>query len=110
MAFIACADFFDLFGADITRAIGDFFRARHHQPLPLLDRLDVETGFHQRLMRARIEPGHASAHDHHFQLAALEVRLVHVGDFQFAAGARPQRLRDPNHLVVVKIEPGYGVT
>src|SRR3954464_6978608 len=46
--------------ADVTHAIRDLFEARHHQSLTLLDRVDEIRGLHQRIVRARIQPGDAA--------------------------------------------------
>ena len=60
-------------------------------------------------MGAGVEPGKATAHDLHEQLAILQVDAVHVGDLDLAARRGLDRRRDIEHLVVVEIKPGHGV-
>src|SRR5271154_2170598 len=61
-------------------------------------------------MRARVKPGHASAHYANVQLLALEISAVDVGDLQFAAFRRLKLRGDFDYLLIVKIESGDRVT
>ncbi|MNT55938.1 hypothetical protein D3C72_1932120 [compost metagenome] len=55
-------------------------------------------------MRARVQPGHAAAHDLDSQVASEHVKLVQVGDLELAAGAGLDRLGEGDHVVVVEVE------
>src|ERR1700746_3164943 len=74
------ADFLYLLCCNVTSAEGNLFWAGHHQPLPFLDGLNIERCIHQRFVRTCIQPRHAPSHDHNFQLAAIEVCLVDIGN------------------------------
>src|ERR1039458_1158770 len=104
------ANSFYLIGSDVTGAKCNLFGARYHQSLPFFDGLDVERRFHQGFVSARVQPGHASSHDHDFQLAVFQICLVYVGNLQLPSRTRLQRLGDFDNLIVVKIKAGHGVT
>lgn len=53
-----------------------------------------------------VQPGVTTAHQLNVQLAAAEVFLVDVGNFQFAPRGRLDVLGDVNHVVVVEVETG----
>ncbi|MNF17452.1 hypothetical protein D3C80_2209620 [compost metagenome] len=65
---------------------GDFLQAGALEPLARLDGVHEVAGLHQRVVGAGIQPGEAAAEQADVQVAALKVGVVHVGDFQFAAG------------------------
>src|SRR5262249_42632860 len=75
-----------LLGIDETLNEGDFLRAGHLQPLPLLDALADLLSLQQRLMRAGVEPRIAAAEALDVKIAALEIPLIEIGDLQFAPG------------------------
>src|SRR6185437_8117591 len=58
----------------------------------------------QRLMGARIQPGHSSAQLLHPQRTTLEVPPIDIGDLELPARGGLQSSRDVEHLVVVEIE------
>ena len=60
-------------------------------------------------MRASIEPRIAALHDLYVELVALQIRVVHCGDFQFSTGAGFDGFGNVNHLVVVEIQASDGV-
>src|SRR3954471_4431398 len=64
-------DLFHFCSRDVARSIRNFFRTRHHQPLPLLNRLNIKCSIHQRLVSTRVQPSHSTSHDHNFQFALL---------------------------------------
>ena len=55
---------------------------------------------------AGVEPGVAPAHDFDFQLLALQINAVEVGDLQLAARRGLQIARQVAHLGVVKVQTG----
>src|SRR5688572_24207310 len=57
-------------------------------------------------MRSRVEPGVAAPHYLYVQLAAREIELVQVGDFQLSPGRWGQRLRKVERALVIEIQPG----
>src|ERR1700722_13996317 len=59
-------------------------------------------------MSAGVEPGEAAAEHLHEQVAAIKIGAVHVGDFDFAPGRRPDRRSDLDYVVVVEIKTGDG--
>src|SRR6266436_3111488 len=61
-------------------------------------------------MRARVEPGRASAHHADVELIVLEIHAVNVGDFKFAALRRIETGRNLDDLTIVKIKSGDRVT
>src|SRR5216684_9128091 len=61
-------------------------------------------------MRARVEPGRASAHHADVELIALEIHAVDVGDFKFAALRRLETRGNLDDLPIVKIKAGDRVT
>src|SRR5207237_7665804 len=83
--FVLARERLELRGVDEAGAPGDFFGAGDLQALAALDGLDEVRGFQQRLVRARVEPGHAALHRHDLELAALEVRSVDIRDLALAA-------------------------
>jgi hypothetical protein len=70
---------------DVAEPQGDLFRAGDAQTLPLLEDLDKVAGFDQRSVRSSVQPGEAAAQYLDKKVAAIEIDLVHVGYFQFAA-------------------------
>src|SRR5580700_483572 len=101
---------FELRGVDVSGAIGDLFGTGDLQSLALLDGLDESGSFEQRVVRAGVEPCHATAHDLGVQLAAIEIEPVEVGDLQLIALGRLQAARQLDDLLVVEIEAGDGIT
>src|SRR5260370_10043920 len=61
-------------------------------------------------MRARVEPGRASAHHADVELIVLEIHAVDVGDFKFAALRRLETGGNFGDLTIVKIKSGDRVT
>src|SRR5437899_1426159 len=57
-------------------------------------------------MRARVEPGHASAHHADVELIALEIHAVDVRDFEFAALRGFEARGNFDDLTIVKIKSG----
>src|SRR3954462_10162188 len=45
---------------DVPHAIGNLFEAGAHQALSFFDRVDEVGGLHQRVVRARVQPGDAA--------------------------------------------------
>src|SRR6266404_9387511 len=60
-------------------------------------------------MRARVEPGHASAHHADIELIALEIQAVDVRDFEFAALRGFETRGNFDDLIIVKIKSGDSV-
>src|SRR5207302_10339746 len=79
------------------------------EALPALDGLDELRRLEEGFMRARVQPRHAAAHWNHFQLAALEVGAVHVGDLQFAARRRLEPRSDLHDPAVVEVQADDGI-
>src|SRR5437870_101344 len=75
---------------DVAHAVRNLFEARDHQTLALLDRMNVVRGLHERVVRAGVEPRDAARELLDVQLAALEIRAVHVSDLELAACGRLQ--------------------
>src|SRR6266478_3460178 len=61
-------------------------------------------------MRARVEPGRASAHHADVELIALEIHAVNVGDFKFSSLRRLETRGNFDDLTIVKIKSGDRVT
>src|SRR6266404_8693312 len=61
-------------------------------------------------MRARVEPGHASAHHADVELIALEIHAVDVRDFEFAALRGFEARGNFDDLTIIKIKSGDRVT
>src|SRR3981081_1328074 len=61
-------------------------------------------------MRARVEPGHASAHHVDVELIALKIHAVDVGDFEFAALRGFEARGNFHDQIIVKIKSGESVT
>ena len=57
-------------------------------------------------MRSRVEPSHATPHDHDVNFP-FQIRLVQVGDLEFAPRARVQRLRNGRSLAVIEIKSSH---
>lgn len=95
-----------LFGRDVAHAPGDLLDAGHLQPLSLLDGLDKGGRLQQRLVRARIQPGRATAQQLDIQLPALEIDLVDIGNLQFPARRALQAGGDVRHAAIVEVEAG----
>ena len=72
----------------------------------MLQRGNELPGFQQAVVGARIEPGIATLHDLHMELALLQIRLIDTGDFQLATGAGLHRFGNVDHLFVVKVQSG----
>src|SRR5215831_9462761 len=70
---------------DVAHAERDLLHARDHQPLPLLDRVDEVRRVEERRVGSRIEPGDSAAELLDLELAAPQIRGVHVGDLELAA-------------------------
>src|SRR5438309_11264583 len=51
--------------ADVVHAVGDLLEARHHEPLPLFDRLNVVGRLHQRFLLDGVGPGDAEREMYH---------------------------------------------
>src|SRR5258708_30102599 len=60
-------------------------------------------------MRARVEPGHASANHADIELIALEIQAVDVRDFEFAALRGFETRGNFDDLTIVKIKSGDSV-
>src|SRR5581483_5458794 len=73
-----------------------------------LDGGDVIPGFEQTGLSARVQPGHSTAEQLHMQGTFLEVEQVQIGDFQFVARGRLERLAEIDHARVVNIKAGNG--
>src|SRR5688572_3253475 len=69
---------------DVSHAISDLFEARHHQTLPFLDALHEVGGMEKRFIGAGVEPRDASPEPLDVQLAAVQIRLVDIGNFQLS--------------------------
>src|SRR5262249_37918742 len=93
-------------GADISHPIGDFLEARDHQPLTLLDGLNVVRGLNERFMRAGIEPGNTAGQPLDMKLRSLQILTVDVGDLQFTSCRRLEASGNVDHLVIVEIDTG----
>jgi hypothetical protein len=87
----------------------DLLEARDLEALTVLDRLDEVRCLEQRLVRPGVEPRHAAAHQLDAQLAARQIREVHVGDLELAPGGGLEARGDLQHAVVVEIDPRDGV-
>ncbi|MNH24538.1 hypothetical protein D3C79_844780 [compost metagenome] len=70
---------------DPALLVCNLFKAGNFQALPMFDGLHVLRGFQQAVVGTGIEPGKAATETLHTQIAALQVGIVDVGDFQFAA-------------------------
>src|SRR5215469_16228800 len=66
----------DLLGADVPVTVGDLLRTGHHESLTCFDGLDEQRSFEHCLVRAGIEPGHAPAHNDHFEHAAVQILAI----------------------------------
>ena len=73
---------------DPAQAIGNFFGTGDLEPLTLLDRLNEDRGFDQRVVRPRVKPRESPAQNLGPQLAPLQILAIHIGDFQLAARRR----------------------
>ncbi|MNT57316.1 hypothetical protein D3C72_1946780 [compost metagenome] len=60
-------------------------------------------------MGTSVQPREASTQYTDMQIAALQVSVVDVGNFEFTTMGRLHLLRDPHHIVVVEIKAGDGV-
>src|SRR5688572_17990713 len=98
----------ELLRRDVGHPEGDLLEAGDHQPLALLDRLHEVRRLDERRVRAGVEPGGAAGQTLDVQLAAPEVLLHDLDDFELAARRRLQRGRDIEHLVVEEVEAGDG--
>ena len=67
---------FQLLCGDETLAICDLFRAGNAQTLAPFNRVYKEAGLEEGLVRARIEPGHAAAHDLNIQGTRFQIKPV----------------------------------
>ncbi|MNF69814.1 hypothetical protein D3C84_517060 [compost metagenome] len=61
-------------------------------------------------MGAGVEPGETSTKTLDLQVSALKIGIVDVSDFQLAARRRFHRLGDLDHIVVVEVQAGNGIT
>src|ERR1700704_3409932 len=95
----------EIAGRDVAHTERDFLETGDHQPLPLLDGLDVVGGLHQRLVRASVEPGNTSRQLLDVELTALEIRAVDVCDFELAARGGLELRSNVDDLVVVEVQP-----
>ena len=70
---------------------------------------DVAAGLMEGIAGARIEPGHAPAHQLHLEQALGQVHGVEVGDLQFTPGRRAHLAGPLHHRVVIEIKAHNGV-
>ena len=54
-------------------------------------------GLQHRVVRPGVEPCHAAAHHFNLQLASFKIEAIQVGDFQFAAFRRLQRVGETHN-------------
>src|SRR5207302_1941736 len=99
-------------GVDLVRhhclpkrmAAADVLGTCDFQPLPLFHDVDELRGFKQRIMGGGVEPRVAAPEALDVKLAALEVPLVEIGDFELAARRRLHFAYDVDHARVVEIQ------
>src|SRR2546425_11186386 len=90
----------DVLGRDVAHLEGDLLDAGHHEPLPLLDRLDERRGLKQRLVGPGVEPRDSAAEALDVEGAGRQVRQVDVGDLELTARRGPEPGGDAGDLVV----------
>ena len=88
---------------DVKVEVGDFFKARHLQPLPVLNGGDEVRCLKQAVVGAGVEPCHTTPHLFYRKAAFVEVESVEVGDFQLAACRRFERFGFFDHVTSVKV-------
>ena len=84
---------------------GDFLRAGNFFALAFFYGPDEASGIQKRGMGAGVEPARAAAEQFHLEIAALEISLVDIRNFKFAASGRFYLFCDCYHVVVVKYRP-----
>jgi hypothetical protein len=84
----------------------DFFEAGDFETLAAFDDADEFRGFHERFVRAGVEPGGATAELFDMERSGFEIAAVEVGDLEFATGGGLEIGRDLDSAVVVEIEAG----
>ena len=89
--------------------ICNLFGSGDHDALPLLNDLHKLGCLHERVHRAGVQPGVATAEQLHVERAVLEVHAVEVGDFQLAARRGLDLLCKLDYALVVEIETGDSV-
>ena len=91
---------------DETLAIGNLFRASYVEALAAFDGVNENPGLQQGIVRARIQPGHAAAHDLNIQFSGFQVTPVQIRNLQLSASGWLQRRGDAHNVFVVEIQPG----
>ena len=86
----------------------DFLQTRDLQTLAALDDADEFGGFHERFMRAGVEPSRATAELFDLEVAFLQIETVQVGNLEFAPGRGFQVAGKSHHSVIVEIKARHG--
>src|SRR2546427_134545 len=90
-------------------AVRDLLDAGDHEPLAVLDRLDERGRLQQRFVRPRVEPRDPAAAFLDLEWPAREILRLDVGDLDLTARGGREPRRDPDALVVVKVEARHRV-
>ena len=89
--------------------VGDFLDGRNLDTLAVFHHLHELTRFDETVHRAGIEPCESTTEELHIQLTHIEVRLVEVRNFEFAAGAGLLGLCESRDAVVIEVKARDGV-
>src|SRR3954469_4085107 len=98
----------EVFARDVAHPERDLLDAGDLDALPMLQYLHEVRRVEEAIVRAGIEPRHAAAEIDEAGASRSQIRVVEIGDLQFAARGRTKLLREGGDLVVVEIEAGHG--
>src|SRR5690606_4264778 len=94
---------------DISHAVGHFLYGSDFHALTLFYNQYKLSGLHQRLDGPCIQPCCSPIKHPNLQLAPSKILFIDVRYLQFATRRWFQSLRDPHHVIVVKVYPGHRV-
>ena len=101
---------FKLGGSDEPEPECYFFRTGHLQSLALLNGLNERSRLKQRVMRARIQPGHAAAKDFSGESPTLKIPSINICNLKLASCGRLQLRGNFDNLWIVKVLFHHGIS